>query len=46
MRDGQLVLDPIADSAGVDARRARMGMLPLREYVRLIYSMYLKQPTP
>jgi len=46
MRDGQLVLDPIADSAGVDARRARMGMMPLSEYVRLMDSMYLKRPTP
>jgi len=46
MRDGQLVLDPIADSAGVDARRARMGMMPLSQYVRLMDSMYLKRPTP
>lgn len=34
VRDGKLVLDPIRDSAGVDDRRRRMGMMPLAEYLR------------
>lgn len=46
LRDGRLVLEPIADSAGLDARRARMGMMPLGDYVRLLDSMYLARPTP
>jgi hypothetical protein len=39
LRDGKLVLDPIADSAGVDARRRKMGLQPLAEYLRLIDSV-------
>ncbi|HKP29003.1 MAG TPA: DUF6624 domain-containing protein [Gemmatimonadales bacterium] len=35
LKDGRWVLDPIADSAGVDARRRRMGLPPLAEYLRL-----------
>jgi hypothetical protein len=46
MRDGRLVLEPIADSAGIDARRARMGMIPLRDYVRILDSMYVARPKP
>jgi hypothetical protein len=36
-------LDPIADSAGVDARRKSMGLPPLAEYLRLVDSM-LRSP--
>jgi hypothetical protein len=36
---GRWVLDPIADSAGVDERRRRMGMPPLAEYLRLVDSV-------
>jgi len=43
LKDGRWVLDPIADSAGVDARRKRMGLPPLAEYLRLVDSM-LRQP--
>jgi hypothetical protein len=32
--DGRWLLDPIADSINVDHRRRRMGMMPLREYLR------------
>ncbi len=46
MRDGRMVFEPIADSAGLDSRRARMGMMPIGEYVRLLDSMYLARPTP
>jgi hypothetical protein len=46
MRDGRLVLEPIADSAGIDARRARMGMIPLADYVRILDSMYVARPIP
>jgi hypothetical protein len=38
--DGRVTLKPIADSAGVDARRARLGLRPLREYVRMLESFY------
>jgi hypothetical protein len=39
LRDGRWVLDPIADSANVDARRAAMGLMPLAEYVRKVDSV-------
>ena len=38
---GRVVLKPIADSAGVDARRARLGLPPLGVYVRLLDSLYV-----
>lgn len=42
---GRVVLDPIADSAQVDARRTRVGLMPLREYVRVLDSLYTaRQP--
>ena len=44
--DGRLVLDPIADSAHVDERRAALGMPPLAEYVRVLDSMYTAHPPP
>ena len=44
--NGRIVLDPIADSAHVDQRRAAIGLPPLREYVRLLDSMYTAQPRP
>jgi hypothetical protein len=43
---GRVVIDPIADSAGVDARRARVGLPPLSEYVRLLDSVYTAHPSP
>lgn len=42
--NGRVVLKPIRDSAAVDARRARMGLQPLAEYVRMLDSMYTKRP--
>lgn len=42
--NGRVILKPIRDSAGVDARRARMGLPPLAEYVRMLDSMYTKRP--
>jgi hypothetical protein len=39
LRNGRWLLDPIADSAGVDARRRKMGLPPLAEYLRLVDSM-------
>jgi hypothetical protein len=43
LKGGRWVLDPIADSAAVDARRKRMGLPPLAEYLRLVDSM-LRSP--
>ena len=40
LKDGRLVLDPIADSATVDTRRQRLGLLPLAEYLRRIDSVF------
>lgn len=37
---GRFVLDPIADSANVDARRARVGMPPVAAYMRILDSVY------
>jgi hypothetical protein len=39
LKDGRWVLDSLADSAGVDERRRRMGMPPLAEYLRLVDSV-------
>jgi hypothetical protein len=41
-----MVLDPIEDSAHVDQRRAALGMPPLREYVRVLDSVYAPHPRP
>jgi hypothetical protein len=40
MTGGRLVIDPIADSAQVDARRAAMGLPPLADYKRILDSVY------
>ena len=42
--NGRVVLKPIADSAAVDARRAAMGLPPLRDYLRLMDSVYGRRP--
>jgi hypothetical protein len=34
MRNERVAPNPLAESAGVDARRAKMGMTPLGDYVR------------
>jgi hypothetical protein len=44
--DGRVVIKPIADSAGVDARRAEVGLMPLAQYVRIMDSVYVARPTP
>ena len=41
---GRTVLMPIGDSAGVDARRAAVGLPPLRDYLRLLDSAYRSMP--
>lgn len=43
IQDSTIVFRPIADSAGVDARREALGMMPLGEYARLLRKMYLSQ---
>jgi hypothetical protein len=40
MTDGKLAFAPIADSAGVDERRARLGMPSLAAYARILDSAY------
>ena len=44
--DGQVVIDPIEDSAHVDARRAAMGLPPLAEYKRVLDSAYARPQGP
>jgi len=44
--NGRIVLEPIADSAHVDQRRAAIGLPPLRQYVRALDSLYTAQPSP
>jgi hypothetical protein len=46
LRDGRIVMKPIRDSAGVDARRAAMGLPPMREYLRVLDSVYLGKGAP
>lgn len=43
VRNGRVVLDPIVDSPGVDARRARLGLPPLAVYVRRLDSVYARR---
>jgi len=40
LQNGRWELDPIADSAAVDARRRKMGMMPLADYLRLVDSAF------
>lgn len=46
LRDGRWVIDPIADSPQVDARRKALGLPPLAEFARLLDSMFTQSPTP
>ena len=46
LTDGRWVFDPIADSAGVDARRGKMGLPPLAEYRRLVDSVLQPSAPP
>jgi len=41
---GQVRIDPIEDSAGVDARRAAMKLPPLADYKRVLDSVYAQRP--
>lgn len=43
---GRLRFKPIADSAHVDARRARLGLPPLADYARMLDSLYRPAPKP
>lgn len=38
--NGRFKLNPIADSANVDARRAKVGMPPVAAYMRILDSLY------
>jgi hypothetical protein len=42
---GRVLFEPIADSAHVDARRRRLGLMPLRAYARLLDSVYTAAPS-
>jgi hypothetical protein len=43
-KDGHPVVDPIEDSAHVDARRRDMGMMPLSEYMQKLDSVFARTP--
>lgn len=43
VKGGCLTLDPVADTAGLDARRAKVGLPPLRDYAKMLGDMY-KRP--
>jgi hypothetical protein len=40
IRDGRLVAHPIEDPAGLDARRAAMGLAPMAEYLAHLRATY------
>jgi hypothetical protein len=40
IENGRIIMEPIADSAHVDERRAALGLPPLAEYARQLDSMY------
>jgi hypothetical protein len=44
VENGRLVLEPLADSANVDVRRAEMGLPPLGDYLRVLDSIYIGPP--
>ena len=46
IENDRVTFRPIADSAHVDQRRARLGMMPLTEYRRMLDSMYTSQGRP
>ena len=39
LREGKLVLDPIADFAALDSLRAAVGLPPMQDYVRMLAEM-------
>ena len=46
VRDHIAIIDPIADSAGVDARRAALGLPPLASYKRFLDSVLSQAGAP
>ena len=46
IENDRVTFRPIADSAHVDQRRAKLGLMPLAEYKRLLDSMYTTQSRP
>ena len=44
IKAGRVVFFAIEDSVSVDARRAKMGLMPLREYAAILDSMYAGKP--
>ena len=40
LREGEVVLDPLEDSAAVDERRTELGLPPLQEYVEQVKAAY------
>lgn len=42
---GKVIIDPIEDSATVDARRAAVGLPSLLDYKHVLDSMYAQQPS-
>lgn len=46
MKDGRLVLYPVEDSAGLDARRAAVGLMPMAQYVEMLRAMYKAPAAP
>lgn len=42
IQHGEIIFQPIQDSAHVDKRRAEMGLMPLREYQQRMREMYLQ----
>ena len=46
LKGREAIVDPIADSAGVDARRAALGLPPLAVYKHLLDSMVSRAGTP
>jgi hypothetical protein len=43
-KDGAAILYPVEDSAGVDARRAALGLMPLALYAQFLRQMYRAAP--
>ena len=45
-KDGRLVLKPVSDPAGLEERRARVGLPPMSEYIKGLEEMYRTSAAP
>ena len=40
LNGGQVIIEPIEDEAHVDQRRAKLGLMPLKDYMQVLRAIY------